>query len=180
MREPGRCSVTTLLYLFDEQDRVLLMRRAQEPNLGMWSPCGGKVNLNEGESPYEGAAREAREETGLVVDPSRLHLTGVITERDDTTQKHWLMFLFEVKIPITEIPAPHREGAFGLFTREELVDLPVPSQDRDVLWPYFWQNRGGFFAARCHLSRESPAKWVIEESKKESAIPGPTLSTTSK
>ena len=85
MSEPGRCSVTTLLYMFDEQDRVLLMRRAQEPNLGLWSPCGGKVNLNEGESPYEGAAREAREETGLTVDPARLHLTGLITAHEQRT-----------------------------------------------------------------------------------------------
>lgn len=180
MSEPGRCSVSTLLYLFDEQDRVLLMQRAQEPNLGLWSPCGGKVKLHEGESPYEGAAREAEEETGLMVDPAALHLTGLITERDDTTRKHWLMFLFEVKMRIKEVPPEHREGVFRLFTRAEVEGLAMPEQDREVLWPYFWQNRGGFFAARCHLTSGQGPKWIIEEANRRSAVPGPTLSTTSK
>jgi ADP-ribose pyrophosphatase YjhB (NUDIX family) len=30
--------VATLLYCFSPQDEVLLLERAQEPNLGLWSP----------------------------------------------------------------------------------------------------------------------------------------------
>ena len=42
--------VATLLYCFNEQDEVLLLERAQAPNRGLWSPCGGKLHTEEGES----------------------------------------------------------------------------------------------------------------------------------
>jgi 8-oxo-dGTP diphosphatase len=51
--------LATLLYCFNERDEVLLMERAQEPNLGLWSPCGGKLHTDTGESPYACACREA-------------------------------------------------------------------------------------------------------------------------
>src|SRR5205085_8190172 len=57
--------VATLLYCFNREDEVLLLERAQEPNLGFWSPCGGKLHQQQGESPYACACREAQEELGL-------------------------------------------------------------------------------------------------------------------
>ena len=47
-------------------DRVLLVRRANEPLKGEWSLPGGAVEL--GESLREAIAREVLEETGLSVD----------------------------------------------------------------------------------------------------------------
>src|SRR5437867_12981835 len=52
--------IATLLYCFNDQDEVLLLERTQEPNLGLWSPCGGKLHTDEGESPYACACREAK------------------------------------------------------------------------------------------------------------------------
>ena len=37
--------IATLLYCFDSADRLLLLERTQEPNLGKWSPPGGKVHV---------------------------------------------------------------------------------------------------------------------------------------
>ena len=48
-----------------EGDRVLLIRRAVEPERGKWSLPAGY--LDHGEDPRETAAREALEETGLTV-----------------------------------------------------------------------------------------------------------------
>ena len=62
--------LATLLYCFNERDEVLLLERAQEPNLGLWSPCGGKLHTDTGESPYACACREAQEELGLALSPS--------------------------------------------------------------------------------------------------------------
>src|SRR5580693_6996523 len=61
--------VASLLYCFNRQGQALLMQRAQEPNLGLWSPCGGKLRMDEGESPYACACREASEEIGLNLEP---------------------------------------------------------------------------------------------------------------
>src|SRR2546425_9709494 len=62
--------ISTLLYCFDDQDKVLLLERRKEPNLGLWSPCGGKLNTETGESPYACAFREAAEEIGLRISPA--------------------------------------------------------------------------------------------------------------
>lgn len=64
--------VTGRLLPIDEQDRVLLLHgcdpaRRDQP---FWFTVGGGVD--EGETTAEAAAREAYEETGLVVDPAGL------------------------------------------------------------------------------------------------------------
>ncbi|MCW2706649.1 MAG: hypothetical protein QOD70_70 [Frankiales bacterium] len=59
--------------LLDGRDRVLLFqgRDPVHADRGQWwfTPGGG---LDVGETPAQGAARELREETGLVVDPAAL------------------------------------------------------------------------------------------------------------
>ena len=92
--------IATLLYCFNERDEIMLLERTQEPNRGRWSPCGGKLKMDLGESPYVCACREAHEETGLRITPTDLHLTGLISEHGYQGQTHWLMFLFEVKVTI--------------------------------------------------------------------------------
>src|SRR5207245_9334599 len=89
--------ISTLLYCFNERDEVLLLERRKEPNLGLWSPCGGKLETDSGESPYACACREAMEEIGLDISPADLHLTGIVSEHGYEGQAHWLMFLFELK-----------------------------------------------------------------------------------
>lgn len=107
--------IATLLYCFNERDEVLLLERAQDPNRGFWSPGGGKLKTDLGESPYTRACREAHEEMGLVITPCELHLTGLVSESGSAGQAHWLMFLFEVKTKLTATPLPHAEGTFRFF-----------------------------------------------------------------
>ena len=60
-------------------DRLLWVQRAQPPQCGKWAIPGGF--LEQGETLAEGAARELREESGIVLAPARLQLymTGSIT-----------------------------------------------------------------------------------------------------
>ncbi len=155
--------ISTLLYCFNEQDHVLLLERAQEPNLGLWSPCGGKLDTAEGESPYACACREAREELGIRITPADLHLTGLISEHGYAGQAHWLMFLFEVLPRLNKLPAAHREGRFQFFEPRELSGLKMPQTDREQIWPLFWRCRGGFFAAHCHCYPDGRNAWTVEE-----------------
>lgn len=157
--------ISTLLYVFNSQDEILLLQRALQPNRGLWSPCGGKVSTAQGESPHACAVREAREEMGLEITPADLHLTGLVAERGAADAAHWLMFLFEIKPRLEQAPPPHREGIFRFFPRNALDTLAVPPTDSEKIWPLFWAHRGGFFAASCDAS--SPARgrrWSVEES----------------
>ena len=157
--------ISTLLYCFNGSDEVLLLERSQEPNLGLWSPCGGKLHTDTGESPYACACREAGEELGLDLQPSDLRLTGIVSEHGYQGQSHWLMFLFEIQRLVAALPPAHREGRFQFFPRAALPALKVPQTDRERIWPWFWEHRGGFFAAHCHCRADGTNDWTLEESR---------------
>jgi 8-oxo-dGTP pyrophosphatase MutT (NUDIX family) len=54
---------------------ILLVQRNVEPQAGAWALPGGY--LETGETWSEGAAREVREETGILLDPERIKCYGV-------------------------------------------------------------------------------------------------------
>lgn len=163
MRLPHQ--ISTLLYCFNEQGEILLLERAREPNRGQWSPCGGKLQTDHGESPYACACREAREEIGLTLTPADLHLAGLVSEQGYQGRAHWLMFLFEVKPRLTALPPPIREGRFAFFPRAALAGLNLPQTDREMIWPLFWRHRGGFFAAHCRTHPDGRNEWIVEETR---------------
>jgi hypothetical protein len=76
------------------------------------------------------------------------------------------MFLFEVKPRFSKTPPEHREGRFEFFRRESLAGLKIPQTDKEQIWPWFWEHRGGFFAAHCHCHSDGTNAWALEESLK--------------
>lgn len=165
MRQDLPHRISTLLYCFNPADETLLLLRKQEPNAGLWSPCGGKLHTDCGESPHACAIREAREELGLTLSPRDLHLTGIVSEQGYAGEAHWLMFLFEVNVRLNQVPPPIREGTFAFFSRAALDGLPLPQTDREQLWPLFWRHRSGFFAAHCCCEAQGRFTWTLEESR---------------
>ncbi len=160
--------VAVLCYLYDREGRVLLLHRAQAPNLGMYSPVGGKLDLARGEGPHQCALREIREETGVSLDPGDLRLVGIVSERAYQGEAHWLIFLFEALRPIPpESLAWTRfnEGTLEWAALEDVPNLPIPRTDRDVMWPLVQSHRGGFFAVHIDWAREG-ITWKVHESWK--------------
>jgi 8-oxo-dGTP diphosphatase len=157
--------IATLLYVFNSRDEVLLLERAKEPNQGLWSPCGGKLRTDIGESPYACACREAREEMGVDLAASDLRLAGVVSEHGYLGESHWLMFLFEIKPRLERLPPANHEGRFQFFARAALEELKQPQTDREQIWPLFWRHRGGFFAAHCRCHPDGTHVWQIEETR---------------
>jgi ADP-ribose pyrophosphatase YjhB (NUDIX family) len=72
-------------------DKVLLIRRGREPQMGAWSLPGGALEL--GETTAEGVAREVWEETGLRVRPVEMIATMDRIVRDDVgrVQYHYVL-----------------------------------------------------------------------------------------
>src|SRR5688572_33425931 len=84
--------IAVLCYVYDDGGNVLLLHRRKMPNAGFYSPIGGKLHLDEGESPHDCALREIEEEIGLTLSHDDVHLCGIISECAYEGETHWLMF----------------------------------------------------------------------------------------
>ena len=77
--------------VFDDKERVLLIRRASLPAKGKWSLPGGVVHL--GEELAEALKREVEEECGLSVKPGPLIAVSsrIIRDTDGEVQYHYIL-----------------------------------------------------------------------------------------
>lgn len=120
--------ITTLIYA-QRGDAVVLLRRRKEPNRGLWSPPGGKVEP--GESPLANARRELEEETGLAAGDMRLAL--VVSELEITTGERWLMFVFHSRDLLGELGDGSTEGKPLWMDIHSIKDLDTPPADGHIL-----------------------------------------------
>ncbi|MDX2187586.1 MAG: NUDIX domain-containing protein [Opitutaceae bacterium] len=155
--------IAVLVFIENTAGEQLLLLRSKPPNHGSWSPIGGKLEMSLGESPFECAIRETKEETGLEIETADLHLFGMIAEKTYEGQAHWLLFLFRCKRQITHLPANIQEGQFAFFSRAEIDGLPIPETDRTALWPIFDRYKHHFVSLRADCDPRSPLKVVVEE-----------------
>ncbi|MEO6876056.1 MAG: NUDIX domain-containing protein [Opitutaceae bacterium] len=155
--------LAVLVFLENAAGDHLLLLRAKPPNLGVWSPIGGKLETSIGESPFECAVRETHEETGHTISTADLHLFAMIAEQAYEGDSHWLMFLFRCRQPIASLPPDMAEGKFGFFTRDAVSRLDIPETDRHALWPIYDQYRNKFVALRADCARGKPVHVEIEE-----------------
>lgn len=155
--------IAVLVFLENSGGEQLLLLRAKAPNLGSWSPIGGKLEMATGESPFECAARETFEETGFKISTKDLHLFAIIAEKAYEGQSHWLLFLFRCLRPINHLPPTIDEGTFGFFSRQALDTLALPETDRTALWPIFDQYKNDFVSMRANCDPAHPLKIEIEQ-----------------
>jgi 8-oxo-dGTP diphosphatase len=154
--------------LRDQRGRVLLLRRLREPNRGLCSPIGGKLDMTTGESPAQCAQREIREETGLEVPIERLHLLGLISEAAYEGRGHWLLFYYRVLGPVWVEPHDMPEGRLEWFEPDQIESLPLPETDRRIIWPLVRRHDGerpGFFVVHIDC-RDGGMKWQVEQSER--------------
>lgn len=155
--------IAVLVFLENTAGEHLLLLRAKAPNRGVWSPIGGKLETGHGESPFECAVRETREETGFTITTADLHLFAIIAEKAYEGESHWLMFLFRCRKPIPALPSAISEGRFGFFSREAVAQLPIPETDRNALWPVYDRYRDRFVALRADCAPGKPVVVEVEE-----------------
>ncbi|NCG09343.1 MAG: NUDIX domain-containing protein [Verrucomicrobia bacterium] len=154
--------ISVLVFLRNRAGEHLLIQRTKAPNLGCWSPVGGKLDMHLGESPYECARRETEEEVGLEVSDADLHCFGYISEKSYEGTGHWLMFLFDCRRNLDALPPAIDEGHFAYFSREAIDALPIPETDRTLLWPYYDQFKDSFVGLRANCD-PSGALSLVEE-----------------
>lgn len=156
--------IAVLCDLRDRAGNILLLERARDPNRGLFSPIGGKLDTALGESPAQCARREIMEEAGLDIPISRLHLGGMIAERGYEGQANWLLFYYRVLGAVELRPFDMREGRIDWHAPAGLESLRLPETDRRIIWPLVRAHEGGFFAV--HIDCTGPdLAWSVEESR---------------
>ncbi len=136
-------SVTILT--FDEQGRVLLVK---DMGSGQWTTAGGAIDP--GEYPADAAVREMWEETGLLVDLSRI--TGIYGGNDyiitypNGDRTSYLMTVFEAVVVNGRLqPDLEEVSAVAYFSQEELAQMPLTPWHRQVLADAFAQRQQAGF-----------------------------------
>jgi 8-oxo-dGTP diphosphatase len=113
--------------------RVLLIRRGQAPLLGEWSLPGGVLEC--GETLREAVIREAREETGLLVEA--VEMLGVYERviRDDhrRVRYHYVLLDFLCRAVGGHLSAGSDAADVRWFTRDELPALNLAHDANDVV-----------------------------------------------
>ncbi len=90
-KRPVLGAIAVVLHRIDNQDCVLLIQRATEPNAGSWGFPGGHVEL--GETAAQAAVRELFEETGVVA-TVQSHLENIdvfLRDADGTVARQYLL-----------------------------------------------------------------------------------------
>jgi 8-oxo-dGTP diphosphatase len=114
-------------------DRVLLVKRAHPPLQAEWSIPGGVLEV--GELVRQAAIREAREETGLSVEP--MELLGVydriLRNPEKRVQYHYVLIDFLCRLVAGDLSAASDAAEVRWVTRDELPALSLAEDTLDVI-----------------------------------------------
>ncbi len=121
--------------IINRDNKVLLMKRKGPHGHGTWSTPGGHLDF--GETPEQGAAREAKEEVGLdVIDICFRALTNDVF---DTTGKHYVTIWMDGKSTgEPTIAAEEEVDELGWFAWDSLPSplfLPLENLVKENSYP---------------------------------------------
>lgn len=113
--------------------RVLLVKRASPPSQGMWAIPGGHVEL--GETLQQAAARELREETGIIARAGTPIYTFDVIQRDKAgrVRFHYVIVDIWMEYIAGEVRAGDDAAEARWITPQELTTLPIHPATRALL-----------------------------------------------
>lgn len=122
MSAKNECGLYTICLVQDE-DKVLLINRPDKLGFPGYLGPGGKVDFPE--SMTEGAVRELREETGLIVKPEDLIFKGIDEYVVPKTNYRYMVFNYLVKEYKGELLSNPPEGELHWININEALELPM-------------------------------------------------------
>lgn len=131
----AKVKIVNMVMIYNDKGEVLALDKIH-PDWGGITFPGGKVQA--GESIYESAVREAKEETGL--DISFLEPCGIVHWASKSGERY-LEFLFRTKCYDGELCAPTHEGRCFWISRKEIMASPRLSMNFKYYLPMFFEDK---------------------------------------
>lgn len=108
-------------WLFNDMGQVLLGQRKSKHGTGTWAPPGGHLEF--GETPFQCAARELFEETGIILDACKFRTISFTN--DIFPDKHYITVHCRAD-NITATPTIKEPDKCAQWKWCDLKDLPSP------------------------------------------------------
>ena len=148
---------TTLCYI--EKDGAYLMihriKKKNDENHDKWIGVGGKFEA--GESPFDCARREIKEETGVI--PKNLRYRGIVTFVSDEYGTEY-MHLFTANGYEGEIDYNCDEGVLEWVKKEKIPTLPIWEGDKIFFDLLDTEDR--FFSLKLEYKKEQLINSLVE------------------
>lgn len=136
MSDRNVCGLYTMCLVQDE-NKILLINRPDKLGFPGYLGPGGKVDFPE--SITEGAVRELREETGLIVKPEDLIFKGIDEYVVPKTNYRYMVFNYLVKKYKGDLLANPPEGELHWVNINDALELPMQSWFKRRL-PLFFEK----------------------------------------
>jgi 8-oxo-dGTP diphosphatase len=116
-----------------DSHRALIVQRGGEPLKGHWSIPGGVVEL--GETLRQAAAREALEETGLVVEVGEVLevFDSIVPDAEGKTQYHYVLVDFLCSVVVGDLRPGSDAADVRWITRDELDAFEMQESAKKVV-----------------------------------------------
>ena len=150
-----------LVYLENNDEHILMIHREKvDEHRGLWLAPGGKVEPNE--APYETAAREMQEETGLQIkDPELKAVLSFPDHGDSPFGDEWHVFVFYSTSYSGTLAENCPEGRLEWIPKDDLTKLATWEGDR-LFTPKVLES--GCFSAKFLYSGETLLDYTFSES----------------
>jgi 8-oxo-dGTP diphosphatase len=148
--------IPTVDIIIEQNSRILMIRRKNEPYKGCLALPGGFVN--EGERIEDAARREANEETSLNIGLSEI--LGVYSDPERDPRGHLMSTVFIAMIPvgndIEAVQASAQDDAAEIhwINLDDLDNSTIAFDHKKILFDYkVWKQSSGTFWSSKNMSR---------------------------
>ena len=122
-------SLTTDIFIFDDEFNFILIKRKNDPYKDCWELPGGFVEY--GECVETAAIREAKEETSIDVELK--DLVNVYSNPDRDPRGHTITIAFTAKGDFTSRKADSDASDINIFSPEELGDINLAFDHEQII-----------------------------------------------
>ena len=122
-------SLTTDIFIYDEDGNFVLIKRLNEPYKDCWALPGGFVDY--GECVENAAIREALEETSINVELKKL--VGVYSKPDRDPRGHTVSIVYAAKGNMADMKADDDACDIGIFKYEDLKNMNLAFDHCEII-----------------------------------------------